>query len=257
MMVTSQVLAGTAASKPTVFAGLYVNKISSISVKDESFTADITLWFRWTNPKIDPSKTFKLKDAEIKYQKKVFDGLLDDRKTHYAAVDITAKLPVDFNLNNYPFNKQKLVIQVEENEDEDDVVLYASDDANLSKSIHLFQDGWDVVSSKAFISQNRYSTNFGNTSIPNDSSYQTSQFNYEMTIKKVSLLGGLKVLIAPIVAIFLLSMVLLLPAKDGARFEVGTAAIFTLVATYYVLMDGLPESDEMTFAEKLTLFGLI
>ena len=60
-----------------VYVGVYVEGIRSISYNQESFTGDLTVWFRWKDKDIYPNKTFKLKNAKINSQKAVFSGLVN------------------------------------------------------------------------------------------------------------------------------------------------------------------------------------
>ncbi|MEY4329085.1 MAG: hypothetical protein RL703_904, partial [Pseudomonadota bacterium] len=44
---------------------------------------------------------------------------------------------------------------------------------------------------------------------------------------------------------------------QGARFGVGTTAIFALVSSHYLILTQLPESNHITIAEQIVVFGLL
>uniref|UniRef100_A0A7C4TGG5 Uncharacterized protein n=1 Tax=candidate division WOR-3 bacterium TaxID=2052148 RepID=A0A7C4TGG5_UNCW3 len=41
-----------------VYVGVYLNQITSISLKDNQFTADFYIWFRWKDKNINPLESF-------------------------------------------------------------------------------------------------------------------------------------------------------------------------------------------------------
>ena len=64
-------------------------------------------------------------------------------------------------------------------------------------------------------------------------------------------------LIAPLVAIFLMSAILRLPPTEAARMTVMTAALFALVSANYLVTNMLPDSEGFSYAEKLISLGLV
>lgn len=245
-------------AKPNVDVGIYVNNIRAISYKNDSYVADITLWFRWDDPKIHPEKTFKIANAKIDSKKEVFNGLIEGTKTRHAIVDVTATIDTKWDIKNFPFDQQRLTIKVEENEDDDTVKMYRVDSNNITT--HPIEiPGWKITGERSYVTSNHYDTNFGDPSgDPSVSkSFNSTQFNYEIDIKKKSTLIGFKLLIAPIVAILLMSVVLRLPASESPRMGVATTSLFALVSSSYIITGQLPDSEGFSFAEKLITFGLI
>ena len=47
-----------------VTVGAFVNDLQDIDLSSENFTADLYLWLRWKNPKIDPSTTLETMNTE-------------------------------------------------------------------------------------------------------------------------------------------------------------------------------------------------
>lgn len=249
--------AATKLESPNVAVGIHVNGIRSISYKNNTFTVDFSLWFRWQGNDLNPHKSFKLPGAKIESIRYAADTLLYKGGARFAVVDIVATFDTKWDINNFPFDKQVLSIRVEEQEAEHDEVLYIADKENIAKAEKLEIQGWEIKSARSFISENRYETNFGDLRIPPGENYHSTQFNYEMRIVRKSWLIGMKLLIAPIVAIFLMNVVLRLPASESSRMSVATAALFALVSSNYIVIGMLPDSEGYSFAEKLITHGLI
>jgi hypothetical protein len=248
--------ASTSLDHPNVTVGIYVNRINSISYKNGTFAADITLWFRWTNNKIHPNKTFKIKDAKIDFRREIFDGYIEGTKTRWAAVDIQTNISNKWDISKYPFDTQSLKVQIEENEDDTSVVLYSADTDNIKLGKYFDIQGWRVDGAQSYISSNTYETNFGYLDKQDSGPYVSTQFNYKIDIERTSSLNGLKLLFAPILAIAMLLISSLLPTTASARFGVVTSCIFALVSSHYLIQGQLPESDRITIAEMIVIFGL-
>jgi hypothetical protein len=46
-----------------VFVGAYVKDVQDIDVAAETFTVDVFLWLRWTNPNINPPATLEVMNS--------------------------------------------------------------------------------------------------------------------------------------------------------------------------------------------------
>ncbi len=240
-----------------VYVGVYVEGIRSISYNQESFTGDLTVWFRWKDKDIYPNKTFKLKNAKINSQKAVFSGLVNQGEEHLEIIDISATFFTKWDITHFPFDNQTLKIQIEEDEDDPNVeVLYLSDDQNIRPSSDVEIASWKIRHEKSYVTCNKFNSNYGNPSTNIDNACST-QFNHNIDIEKKSELIGFKVLICPIVAILLLALGLLLPPSEGARIGIPTTAAFLLISSQFILNNLLPPSIGYSFAEKLISFGLL
>lgn len=243
--------------EPNVYVGIHINDIRNISFRNDSFTIDATLWFKWKDQTINPHKSFKLLDAKIDAKKVTTDIYIEKDKIRYAVVELIATVDKKWDIEKFPFDKQVLHIDLEEEELEFDKILYAVDHENIHPNRKLEIHGWTVDSYRTYISENTYDTNFGDPRLPSNDVYYASEFNQEITIKRASFATGFKLLIAPLVAIFLMSAILRLPPTEAARMTVMTAALFALVSANYLVTNMLPDSDGFSYAEKLISLGLV
>lgn len=240
-----------------VDVGIYINRVDSLSYVKGNYVVDMTLWFRWRNPSLHPNKTFTIKGATINNRRDEYDGLMGQSDMHWAGVDIVATVPNKFDIEKFPFDAQKLLIQIEEMEQGAQIVNYRLDETHMRLNPRLQIPGWRVDGDNAFITFNEYPTNFGYNDGKNDAAFVSSQLNYELLLSRISMLSGMKLIFAPMVAILILFFTSLLPTTQSARFGVGTTAIFALVSSHYLILTQLPESNHITIAEQVVLFGLL
>lgn len=257
LLLPTLVLAQPVKSDPNVDIGVYINRIDSLSYVKGSYVVDMTLWFRWKNPNLHPNKTFTIKGATINARRDEFSGLIGNSDVYWAGVDIVATVPNTFDVEKFPFDAQRLAIQIEEVEQSATEVNYRLDEANMKLNKQLQIQGWHVDGDKAFITLNEYPTNFGYTNGKQDQAFVSSQLNYELLLSRTSALSGMKLIFAPIVAILILFFTSLLPTTQSARFGVGTTAIFALVSSHYLILTQLPETNHVTIAEQIVIFGLL
>jgi hypothetical protein len=251
------VFATPASDDNKVDVGIYINRVDSLSYVKGNYMVDMTLWFRWQNPNLHPNKTFTIKGATINNRRDEYDGLMGQSDMHWAGVDIVATVPNKFDIEKFPFDAQKLLIQIEEMEQSTQAVNYRLDQTHMRLNPRLEIPGWRVDGDNAFMTFNEYPTNFGYSDGKNDDAFVSSQLNYELLLSRISMMSGLKLIFAPVVAILILFFTSLLPTTQSARFGVGTTAIFALVSSHYLILTQLPESNHITIAEQIVLFGLL
>ncbi len=242
---------------PNVDVGLHVNRIQSVSPRLGTFTADITIWFRWKDHSLNPYETFRIKNAKVDYKKVSYESKLLDGVTNYAHIDIIATFSTLWDAKNFPFDKQVLKMEFEEDISETDQVRYRSDDVNMTVNPNLAIQGWRVADIKYDVVENNYNSNFGNTSHSRDKKFLTTQFNYELEIERSSRLIGLKILVSPIIAMLIFCFILRMPATESPRFFLASGAIFAIVTSHYLILGQIPDSEQISFAEKVVICGLV
>lgn len=111
--VTSSRTAQTPDTIPSdeVVAGVYINQIGNISVKDVSFKVDFDLWFRWNGTTLNPVDTFQLIDGEVESKEKVASVIRGEE--HYDRYRIIAQVNKSFDTSRFPFSDEWFLIHIE------------------------------------------------------------------------------------------------------------------------------------------------
>jgi hypothetical protein len=245
-------------SKANVAIGIYPNRIHSLDLKGGSYTCSFSLWFRWTDPKLKPYESFKVRNGDISSKDESWVGMLPDGKTHLAVVDVNATFSTTWNTSEFPFDQQQLTIEIEESNDEVDELLYSADSDNMTPRIDQGIAGWNIRSIDWVTKTETYSTNYGNNSIPGDKTFTNAHFIYRVSVERNTLLQGAKLLLTPFVILMLLLMGRLMNVRRHAtdRVAIGSAALFAAVATHYVITESLPNGLGISIAETCAISAI-
>src|SRR5690242_4771958 len=89
------------ANAKEVVVGAYVNQIHEFSLRDNSFTVDFYLWFRWKDPDLKPYETFSVVDGRIESRTDAVVRELPNGERH-AYTRVVAKITRFFDVSDYP-----------------------------------------------------------------------------------------------------------------------------------------------------------
>jgi len=56
----------------TVYAGVYINQIFEVSLKDNRFSVDFYVWFRWLGDDINPLESFEVVNGRIDSKESIY-----------------------------------------------------------------------------------------------------------------------------------------------------------------------------------------
>lgn len=247
----------TTSVQPGVWVGAYLLRIHQIDLRDNYFTADFYLWFRWKGDDIHPYKTFSLVDArEQSRTEPVVNSLPDGSR--YAYVRIVAQITKFWDLRKYPLDAHELDVKVEEDENEEDTVHYFADEENSGVDPNLsLMPGWQLVGVRSFVQAAVYKSNFGDVSLPRGHESRYSRFTLRMNLSRQNHLALLKFFGVWVgVGISFVSF-FVNPERIDSRFGVGVGAIFAAVASEYIVTQSLPDTNVITLADKLHLLAFV
>lgn len=110
LFVSSSAYSQTSALQPTrVYVGMYLHDISELSLNEGTYDVDIDLWAKWRGD-FDPNE-IRFANAS-KLERDVLE-LASDDDWHSARWRVRGTLRGDFPVQNFPFDTQKLIIQLE------------------------------------------------------------------------------------------------------------------------------------------------
>jgi hypothetical protein len=263
LLVTFSVNAKTVPlEKPNVKIGLYPKRIYDVSFKDEKYSVDFAVWFRWEDDTITPQESFKVRNGIVDATNIVWAGKIFDQTTqkyaNFSVVNVSATFTDVWDIRNYPFDQQILKIQIEEDRDETDVVFYEVDTENMSKNLNYPISGWKINSVNYFATNYQYDTNYGNTSENDEQSTLTSGFEYDIHIQHESALATIKYVLTPflILVILFFGQYMKITDNDTDRVNLGITALFAAIAVHFVIADKLPDSDGFSIIEKIVLLTI-
>jgi hypothetical protein len=244
-------------SKPAdeVVVGVYVNQVHEFSLRENSFTVDFYVWFRWKNPELKPYETFSVVDGRVESKTEPFLKDMPNGEK-YAYVRVVAKITRFFDTHAYPFDNHALTIAIEEENSESNLVKYVADAVNSSASPDILLSGWSFARLATTATEQSYKSNFGDISLPtgNETKYArvttAVQFTREGNTFFFKLFFALWITVTIAFLVFFIR-----PIDVDPRFGLGVGALFAAIASEYVVASALPDSNVITLADQLHLIA--
>jgi hypothetical protein len=256
-VVKHEVPAGAAvpldATAKEVVVGAFVNQIHEFSLRDNSFTVDFYLWFRWKDAELKPYETFSVVDGRIESRTDPVVRELPNGERH-AYTRVVARVTRFFDVSDYPLDNHQLAIIVEEEDLEAQKLRYVADVENSAASPSILLPGWDFERLNSSAGVGTYHSNFGDPTLPkgNESSY--ARLTTAVSFTRVGANFFIKLFFG-LWACVLLSMLafFMRPVNVDPRFGVGVGALFGAIASQYVVANALPDTNVITLADQMHL----
>lgn len=246
-----------------VVVGAYVNDVQEIDLHTDSYRMDLYVWFRWKNPEIDPSHTSEFMNSfspsehvrTFIYDKpqKMPDGSL------YNVIREQGQFSAKFPLQQYPFDRQELVVAMENTVHPVDELVYVPDirtpiPLTLSKRIQL--PGYTIARPEMRVENFPYPTNFGDISNPALLGYSRAVF--AIPISRPVLSTCIKIFMPVLLVMLCTSLVFFVhPAYIEGRLGVVITALLTLVALQLTSSSALPDVEYLLMTDKVYLLSYI
>lgn len=243
-----------------VSVGLYVADIQEVDLKTHSYRLDLYVWFRWTDPTIDPSKSAEfinmfdpadhVRTALFEEPQTMPDGSL------YAIIRDQGKFSAKFALQHYPFDRQNLPIIIEDNVHETDDLVYVPDQTPVTLNPQISLPGYLIGTPALQISDFHYPTNFGDLRAPTQPDYARASFL--IPVERPWLATGIKIFLPVLLILLCTALALNIhPAYIEGRLGVVITALLTLVALQLTSASTLPEVDYMMMTDRIYLLSYL
>ncbi len=233
----------------TVKVGCYFLSLHDFNFREKEYTARFWMWLLYDNPDIDFAD-----DVEIPNAKSVdFDAIIIDSTegNKWVQLKITSKIKQSWEVHNYPFDKQKLSIVIENSKYDSRTVVFEPDTAGQYYDPNFVVQGWHIKKFNVSTGISHYATGFG------DSSLQKPESDYAKLIVDIELernAWGLffKLFLGMYVA-FAIALVSFWvdPEHAESRFALPVGGLFTAVGNKYIIDSYLPESSGVTLVDML------
>lgn len=250
-----------------VTVGAFIYDVQQIDLANDSFAMDVYLWFRWRDPKADPSDSVEAMNSNAWENTTTSStGGVTGKALYPAPIDMPdgSKYQVfryqgvfskKMNLVKYPFDVQNLNL-VFEDEDQDTRQLYFVPDSTPVKISPLVTiPGYRIGTPSMTIKNHAYPTNFGDLSAPPDVTY--SRIIISLPVNREPLPYLVKIILPILIVILITSLIYLLPARmEDARAGIGVTAMLTIVALQWTTDSDLPSVEYLTMLDLVYILSL-
>lgn len=246
-----------AEAQPTpVYVGVYVNQVFDMSLKDNEFSVDFYVWFRWQGKEVDPVESFDVVNGRIDSKEGIYRDEIEGY--NYASCRVVATVTKFWDIRRFPLDNHTLTIEIEDNDNEEFKLQYSADRENCSVDPAVQVPGWVLERSWPEVVGHSYKTNYGDTSLPTNSESVYSRFIYSINVVRPGYGYFLKLFFGVFIAALIAMLALFIKPTDlDPRFGLGVGALFAAVASEYVIASSLPDTNVLTMTDKLHLISIL
>lgn len=239
-----------------VYIGVYVNQVYDISLRDNKFSVDFYVWFRWTSDSINPLESFEVVNGRTESIDGIYEDVVDGYQ--YAACRVVSTITKFWDVSDFPLDDHVLTIEIEDTDNENFKLQYLADSENCAMNPDIRIPGWRVEKAWGQVRDHRYQTNYGDISLPTNSESVYSRFVYSISAVRPGLGYFIKLFFGVMIAALIAFLAFFIKPTDlDPRFGLGIGAIFAAVASEYVITSALPDTNVMTLADKLHILAFI
>jgi|SRR6185369_6281737 len=246
------------AAKPeTIDVGTYLNQITAVDLRNNTFSVDFWIWFRWKNKALKPMDSFEVISGKINSKTNCTKSELPG-EINYAACRVSATVIKHWDVTHFPFDDHTVAIEIEDGDIDETKGVYRADEKNSKLDPEVSVAGWNIGGYHAATEDRHYNSNYGDISLPSDSESVYSRYTFAVDLKRTSRGRFFKVFFGLFVAVLVSWCAFFIRPKDaGPRVSVAVGALFAASAITVSLNSTLPESNKVTLGEKLIFFTML
>jgi hypothetical protein len=239
--------------KLEVTYGTYIESIHNLNFVEGKY--EIVFWI-WINSKdgiFNPEDEIDIaQSVSTQYSNVYIDS--STAGVYHIECKVNATILNLFNVSNFPFDRQKLILNVE-------FANYSTNDLNInldnkqSKIIPEYLYGWETKS-KFYKKSINYGSNFGSLTSKDPISYPT--ISLEMNLSRNAWNLYFKSFLTLLLS-FILAIISLLYPNENSEEKIGliVGSLFTTVGNKYVTDDILPIQNSLNLSDKLHLLTIL
>lgn len=239
--------------------GVYITSLYDIDFSDNQFEVQFWSWFHHEQSDYHPVQTTELMNAKRFSRLAPNEEVIGEKR--WDSVKYSASINQQWQVRDYPFDKQKLVIIFEDVNLPSHRLSFIPDIENTKIAEDAIPDGWELIDIHMSVSPHVYETNFGDLS--GDAS-PTQNFDRAVVTIELQRQGwrlfstsfiGFFVATTLLLVVFVITSskraVAVIPQQPRITLIVG--ALFSAVGSIYGLSSQLPYTTQFTLADSLQI----
>jgi hypothetical protein len=238
-----------------VYAGIYVDRIVELSIKDASWTVDFYLWFRWRGDAVRPGEGIQVVDGWIESQQREEEHSQGDEQ--YERYRVVARITKPFSILRFPCDNHLLTINIENPRYGRHQVQFVPDQANSGVSSRVRVAAYAVRGAELIEKPHSYKTTRGDPRLTPGTKSTYSQCRLGIELRRDSWGFYFKMFQALYVAVTIAMLAMFVkPTNVDPRFGLGVGGLFAAVANSYVTSSLIPDTGVMTVADLVNGIGI-
>ncbi|MFN8415637.1 MAG: hypothetical protein U0U66_04815 [Cytophagaceae bacterium] len=240
----------SAKNKPdTVKVGSYLMSLHDINFHDKEYTMRFWLWFLYSNPDFDFTTQVEIPNAKSFEKPDVIVDTIQGKT--WVLMKLIAVMKQSWNVQDYPFDEQKLNLSIENTMYDKRYLVYNPDTQGSTYAPTMNVDGWKIKEFKVFRDTNIYDTKFGDPRLTEQRT-EYDCFNIELTLTRDALGLFMKIFLGMYIAFFIGTLSFLIDVEEvEPRFGLPVGGLFAAVGNKYIIDSLLPETSDFTLVDTL------
>ena len=211
---------------------------------------DFYVWYNYLNDSLKLNETFELVNSTE--FKKVGESHEKYGSVNYSTFRCNSVVKKEWDVSNFPFDKQKVEIIIEDIEDDNSKLVFVPDitASKIDKDVKL--EGWEIKDFGIKVIDHVYETNYGDPSIPVDEYSTYSRVVVYYTLEREGAGLFFKLFVGLFISVLISMLTFFVNPTDlDPRFGLSVGAIFAAIASQYVISSTLPQNQKLTLVDIL------
>ena len=239
-----------------VSAGIYVDRIIDLSVKEASWPVDFYLWFRWDGTGADPGEKIQIVAGSIASKEKIEEYTGGGER--YVLYRIVARITKFFDVSRFPRDDHVLTINIENPASERRALVFVADTENSGLSSRVRIPGYSIYQHAVIEKPHAYSSTHGDPRVASGNNKVQSQLRMGIWIHREGSGFYWKMFIALFVAVGIAMIAFFIKPTDvDPRFGLGVGALGAVLVNTFVTSSLVPDTGIITLADIVNQVGII
>ncbi len=237
------------AQADTAKVGMFVFSLYDFDLANKSFSTVVYIWVNHTVDSLTFEKSLEITNAKATEYSMYFDEM--EEGIQWFSVKCRATIISEWDISDFPFDKQVLVIQVEEGDKDTSSLIYVADSANSKMHEGLKLKDWDIVDFKVKDGITLYKTSYGDPTLSYESGY--AYVKAEITLKRIHVWTIFFKLFTGVFVGFLIALFVFFikPINVDPRFGLCVGGLFAAVGNKYVVEGTISSVSSNTLIDTL------
>ncbi|MBI2258683.1 MAG: hypothetical protein HYU67_07265 [Flavobacteriia bacterium] len=233
----------------TVYVGAFINSFYDLDIVSKSFKTDLWLWFQYRRKELDLNGKIEIANSK---EYSINNLSLDKTKgLEWFGFRCRAEIMKDWNVQNFPFDRQELDVVVESQEFDTSAIILLPDIKNSSIDNQFKFTDWTINSFQMQKINRIYNSTFGDLEISGNSVYPAVKIGLQIK-RKGSWLMLFKLITGVIIAFLISSSVFFInPMNTDPRFGLCVGGLFAAVGNKYIIEGIIPASSSNTLLDNI------
>ena len=238
-----------------VKTGMYIVDLSNLDLAGNTFSIAMWQWFVHNSPDYKPYETLEIVNAAAFATEAGFEEVRGD--TVWSQAKFRATVHKQWNIGSYPFDRQQLVVHLEEGENDSSAIRFIADNENTNIDAAVTLEQWNIKDFDLEAEDQVYPTTYGEPDLTGTSSYPrvSAIVNLE---RKAPWLTFIKSLIGAFIGFSLaMAAFLIRPDQLGDRLFLTTASVFAVIGNQIVLDSYLPPVADLPLVFQIQILTFV